>query len=344
MYVQVMRQQFPNPADHWMVEEAERRRVADHAGRERLQKLHSRQAQLAQAAQQFPQYRSAVEPDSAGSYMKPHQFDLSEGSTSALSPHAADLYRQTGQSPRGGGAPSKPPPTHVMEHVEAPDPEGSRPARPIPDTIKQTLIQRVTSPKSPPGRRAASYSPPEPGPPAYQHHSPTRVYPTSHAPSSSQYTPYSDSVPHSYAAPGPAPTYQDMNASQQHRYPDSTPYNGRPVAAYSPPSQSSTSGYQSSMGGYPSGPGYSQHSQLPPGPPVPPYSPPAPHHDTGAAPMKPPRAADPGPSRAEQVIVNGRQRCAHCEQALGEQARRTAEPPVYCDSLCNTARKVGEIA
>ena len=293
-HAEVMRQQFPNPADHWMVEEAERRRMAEQSGRERLQKLQSRQQQIAQAAQQYPQYRSAVDPDA---YMKPHQYDLSEGNTSGLSPHAADLYRQTGQSPHGHSyKPPPPPPTHVMEHVEAPDAERSRPSRPIPDTIKQTLIQRVTSPKSP--GRASLYSPPEPVTSQYQpssRYNEPASYPAGHnPPTSSQYNQYGEPVPY--------------------RYPDSVPYTG----GYSPPSQSSAPGYHPSTGGYPHGPpqhttGY--HPQTAPS------HHPGPPHD---APAKPPRSGrdDPGPSRAEQVIVNGRQRCSHCEQELGEQTYR----------------------
>ncbi len=319
---QVMRQQFPNPADHWMVEEAERRRMAEQSGRERLQKLQSRQQQIAAAAQQYPQYRSAV---SDTAYMKPHQYDLSEGNTSSLSPHAADLYRQTGQSPHSHAKQPAPPPTHVMEHVEAPDPDRSRPARPIPDTIKQTLIQRVTSPKSP--GRAASYSPPEPGPGPYQQ-SPSRHKGPAYSgnafnnpPTSSQYNQYGEPTMPTTSA------YQDGNTTP-YRYSDTVPYTGGGyspprTSGYSPPSQSSIAGYHPPTGGYPSGSGYQYPDQQQ----QPPSSSQVPQHYSGPAtyepPIKPPRssrdAADPGPSRAEQVIVNGRQRCSHCEQALGEQ-------------------------
>ena len=37
-------------AQHWVVEEAERRRLAEQSGKERLQKLHSRQQQQQQQA------------------------------------------------------------------------------------------------------------------------------------------------------------------------------------------------------------------------------------------------------------------------------------------------------
>ena len=305
-HAEVMRQQFPNPADHWMVEEAERRRMAEQSGRERLQKLQSRQQQIAQAAQHYPQYRSAVDP---ASYMKPHQYDLSEGNTSGLSPHAADLYRQTGQSPQGHSyKPPPPPPTHVMEHIEAPDADRSRPSRPIPDTIKQTLIQRVTSPKSP--GRASSYSPPEPTTSQYQQ--PQRYNQPASNPAG--YSPPTSSQYNKYGEPAP------------YRYPDSVPYTG----GYSPTTQSSAQGYHpNSSSGYPP-----VQQQQPSG-----YHPQAvsPHYPgaTHDAPIKPPRSTrdDPTAPRAEQVIVNGRQRCSHCEQALGEQVCQEQRSPMYCDYL-----------
>ena len=305
-HAEVMRQQFPNPADHWMVEEAERRRMAEQSGRERLQKLQSRQQQIAQAAQHYPQYRSAVDPTS---YMKPHQYDLSEGNTSGLSPHAADLYRQTGQSPHGHSyKPPPPPPTHVMEHIEAPDADRSRPARPIPDTIKQTLIQRVTSPKS--LGRGSSYSPPELTTSQYQQ--PQRYNQPASNPAG--YSPPTSSQYNKYGEPAPC------------RYPDSVPYTG----GYSSTTQSSAPGYHPN-----SSSGYAPVQQQQPSG----YHPQAvPSHYPGTthdAPIKPPRSTrdDPTAPRVEQVIVNGRQRCSHCEQALGEQLCQERRTPMYCDFL-----------
>ena len=302
----------------FQVEEAERRRLADQTGRERLQKLQSRQAQLAQAAQQYPQYRSGLDhpesPTHSAQYAKPHQYDLSvnEPSATRLSPNAAALYGPppSQQGPHMGA----PPVTHVMEHVERPEAgDRSRPSRPIPDSIKQTLINRVTSPtKSPCG---PSYSPPDPrtGPPSY---TPPEAQPSQYgpystgssggpyrSPTSPQQAPSSQYNSHSpYAQPHVHAPYSHPQSNYEntvpYRYQDQVPYTGgynQPAGSYPDPRLA----YQDPRSaGYPAG-GDPRLSQ--------------------SAPAKPPRSQrdDPAP-RAEQVIVNGRQNCSHCERELGK--------------------------
>ncbi len=242
-----------------------------------------------------------------------------------------------------------PPVTHVMEHVERPETgDRSRPSRPIPDSIKQTLIQRVTSPTKSP--RGPSYSPPDPrtGPPSYspQDPQPTQYGPYStsssvgpyrspHSPQqvapSSQYnshnTPYSQPHPASHThAPysHPQSNYENVN-SAPYRYQDQVPYTGgysQPGGSYSDP----RSAYQDPRSAYPTGgdPRDPRSAYPAGGDPRDPRS----AYPAGgdprlsqSAPAKPPRSQrddlGPGP-RAEQVIVNGRQNCSHCERELGK--------------------------
>ncbi len=201
----IMKAAFSNPSQHWVVEEAERRRLAEQTGRERLQKLQSRPTQPAIIPSGYNPTKSQP-----GQSVK------------------EDLYKaEYDMSPVGGSQLYHTPPTHVMEHTEAPT-EKSRPHRPIPDAIKQTLLQRTMAPKSPRSQQAPSSPNYPPYGPAYVHQqSPSSQYPNQ---SPSQYPEdyrYPQSVPYTGPSQGYPPVtaapayYQDDQ--QQHTYDPKVP-------------------------------------------------------------------------------------------------------------------------
>ena len=123
---EIMRKETTNIQDHWMVQEAERRRLADRNKEERMAKLQSRQT--------------------AGDDL----YRVPARSYEDLNRLAAEKDNEPALQPKYPLRPS----THVMEHVERPD--SSRPSRPIPDDIKQTLISRVAAPKGSNGSSSPS--------------------------------------------------------------------------------------------------------------------------------------------------------------------------------------------
>lgn len=231
---EIMRQHIPNTSDHWLVEEAERRRRADRSGQDRPN-IQSRPTQLETGVQ--PGYWTGDD-----SQYRSYDSDSQSG-------HSG--YYKT--------------PTHIMEHTAAPDHDQSRPARPIPDAIKQTLIQRVTNPKS------TARSPTSPSSPSYP------------------YQPYNPQYPSYHSQHSPPTQYSST----------SIPYNPDDHYNQNIPQQQAPA-YQLSY--------YEGGCVPPPEPPV-----------------KPPRAPPghggvPGSeaTHAEVVSVSGHQKCAHCEEPLGE--------------------------
>ncbi|CAH1778211.1 unnamed protein product [Owenia fusiformis] len=117
---EIMRSENLN--EHWMVQEAERRRLADQNERERLTKLQNRTA------------------------LKPMDFSANQNKSPQISPNGG--HREKPQPPQSSPPQGSPSPTQPrpQEYIERP--RSDRQSRPIPDTIKQTLINRVNSPRN----------------------------------------------------------------------------------------------------------------------------------------------------------------------------------------------------
>ena len=328
----VLRQQqtVGGTSQHWVVEEAERRRKAEQSGKERLQKLQSRQQQG------YPAYSP---PASTAQQRTSPPRDYS------LSPQgggAERVYSSHQPSPPRSNVTTNPTnPTHVMEHEERPYNSSPPQPRPIPDSIKQTLIDRVTSPRSPGGSQPA---------PSSSHYAyPHQVVNPTYTPSSSPYTalPYSDPSPPDppYSKPPAKPprTLVDPLSPQQQALGYNATYSTSQTNLYQqssshhstfqqpPPSSSSPQviTYPYSGGSSNATSPYQQQQQQQPLVTASPYDG-APYHARSGSdgsdrappvPPKPPRllSTSSEESRAEQVTVSGYQQCAHCEEELGEE-------------------------
>ena len=272
----IMRQHVPNTSDHWLVEEAERRRRAEKGGQDRpagvtQSRPHHPNHQSNQPSHPhtYPTSPQSISPGGRSGYWMGE-----EGSQPAPQSHrVGGPYDQDVQSSSSSYSNSRDyrSPTHIMEHTEAPGGrDWNRPSRPIPEEIKQTLLQRVSQAKySQSSQSLSSTSPP------------------GHTGSGSPNTSY----PYT---PSPAPSYQYTSPSQQY------PQQYHDQSGYSHPQHQHP--YSSS---YPD-----VNANQPPAPPTkPPRSTPG-----VGGPVAPPC----GHTHAEVVSVSGHQKCAHCEEELGE--------------------------
>ena len=278
-HADIMKQHVPHTSDHWLVEEAERRRVADRAGQDRPANLQSRPTHMGGSAGYWnngepgPYHDGSHDTDSQ-SVISQRSYDQGEGPPRVQ----AVLYRS---------------PTHIMEHTEVPEQDRSRPPRPIPEAIKQTLIQRVTSPKQSSNRSPSSSQ----GPP-----SPNFQYSGYGAQPHYQGPVYAKTVQYNPSSQSPFP----QSSYPQQAYDDSPPFHYPQSVPYTDSAQ-----YQLSSQYVPTDPTPADHHQALP--PVPPTKPPRVHVQSGSS------NQSSGGTRAEAVVsVSGRQQCAHCDDELGE--------------------------
>ena len=310
---EAMRATHTNPSEHWLVEEAERRRLAQQAGQSRPSTLQTRQPMPA-----------PVTPTPTYSY----------NDSPANDPVVPEQYAAQHTTPVHASPPAHaPPPTHVMEHTPQPA-AAPRPARPIPDSIKQTLIERVSAPRgqAPPESDYANL----PGP----HHSPSQYVPgygdrdysqpAEYSPHPASQSPYHRSPEqhrspeHHHSPPEQRPHYNqrgyDSYDHGQQGYDQRVPdqYNNRRQDSYDRlPTQDSAYGHRTQpeydhrrADSYDRVPQdhYDHRGQNP-----------AAYTSPQSGPAKPPRApVDSSSSRAEQEMVSGHQWCSHCEQKLGQ--------------------------
>jgi hypothetical protein len=358
-----MQQHIGSVGEHWVVEEAERRRLAQQNEREHLHKLQSRHQHSASysgpisqpvsqsgvrnvpvdykvpssggyssASTSYPsrtygensmpastgtQHSTAKQPYSSQNgglhyastpSLVSHHYPHSSGapmynpptsshysSSQHIAPHTSSQDYPTSHYPRSSQPPTTPH-THVMEHPDRPVSDHSRISKPIPDSIKQSLVARATIPRTSPG--------PAPGGPSSAYHPGGPHEQFSHVPY------HHEPVIHGRLNQPPG---QEGRVSEAYQY-----LRPRPNTAYSqahtlqPSSgshyvQKTYPGNYANYGMYPGSTEEDEHA-----PPVPP---------------KPPRLLSTGSDDShvgEHVVsVSGNQSCAHCDQPLGK-----------CSSVC----------
>lgn len=306
---EIMRQNLSHPSQHWLVEEAERRRLAEQSGTDRPPAQLSPRQGPAQHGDRSVYSSTAQIPYSSSYYDKidkPHQSTKSPTYDKSPKPVIANH-------------------TPVNEVVQKPAYDHSRSLRPLPDVIKQTVVERLKSPQ----RHSYAHPPPSPLQAYELNSSPHYSYSQRgsysspghyHAPQLNNYeSNYAvpQKSPSHYATPPSRPLSQSKPQSRSHMIINQPPSRHllytSPSYSSLPSSDSNTPLSKSYNNGY-SEPIYQNVSHLksrsPNDPPVPPknllYS----------SPSSPPR----DDSHAEQVVsvVNGNQRCAHCQNVLGE--------------------------
>ena len=322
----VMRQAAPM-AQHWVVEEAERRRLAEQSGKERLQKLHSRQQQQQQQARDVntphqssaqraaPNYVNVAPSSEAQPYIEALKQAGVYASPNASSYPAVQSYNPY---PVGADQPKYPNglytddtgyPTNY-QRLAAPELASgyqggtTNPQPAAPGAVQHTRLPPASRHGSNPQLTQSSYPvAPLSSPGAYQPHA-RLSQPVDNAPSiDTSYSLHTQALSSSHSAPALAASATGDSGAHSRHTTSSAP--AKPPRTFSSDSQSAApDAYVSSQ--LQRSPA-SDSSESAPLPPVPPKS-----LQLLQA------AAAAGEPLVEQIVaVAGHQRCAHCHTELG---------------------------
>ncbi|KAK2151084.1 hypothetical protein LSH36_376g04010 [Paralvinella palmiformis] len=365
---EVIRSSIGSVSEHWLVEEAERRRLAELRGQERLSYPNRQEPppiedginvdilappqgyQLSQLSRSWQGSReqtpSRASPSrSVGGW---------EGSREQESPQRSQFsYSQKPLNMSTFRAP--PVPVRVTE-IEKPE-DSDKPRRPIPEDIKQSLIDRVNAQRAPNSPHQGQSSPVYAHPrvtvssPSYPY---VQSYPSSHHISSQQSS--LEHKPQQYPRGSPDKSYPNYSGVPSASYPDQPSYQFGYAGQQQTFPQSHTSHELCSNTNSPPPITHSpRHSSRPTqSPPKPPHSPggpygsaqpnwvqvrgnssyPAGYHDQPPSssgsmqstdrappvPPKPPRLlSSSSEESSEQVVsVSASKRCSHCEMPLAK--------------------------
>ncbi|XP_074651086.1 uncharacterized protein LOC141905900 isoform X2 [Tubulanus polymorphus] len=145
---EAMHREIQNPQQHWLFEEAERRRIDE-------QRYKEQQLKYAQQQQQ-PTHRneSRNHPRNARNDSRRYDERLSPNKDPSLRNHSPN--KDLGYRPAHMEQSTKP--VNTVKEYDMPPKKPVHYSGPIPDAIKQTLLQRVSSPKSPNPPDYADYS------------------------------------------------------------------------------------------------------------------------------------------------------------------------------------------